>query len=325
MSGDGRAPHRGRPTVLVVDPVHDTALARLAEHVEVVVRIQPSPSELLELVPAVDAIVLRSGVRVPAEVFAAARRLRVVGRAGAGLDNIDLSAARDHGVTVFNVPGGSANAVAELALGLMLALLRRITLADRQVRSGLWDKPGLVGGELSQRTLGIVGCGGIGSRLARLAGACSMQVLTTVARPSPARRHELSRTGVELVTLARLLQVSDVVCVAVPLTPGTRGMVGADELDLMRPGAHLVNVSRGGVVDEKALEAALRRGRIAGAALDVHQHEGSGRSALADLDNVVLTPHIGAMTDEAQRRIGEALVDDLLAVLAGRPAAHRVC
>ena len=219
---------------------------------------------------------------------------------------------------MFNVPGRSASAVAELAFGLALSVMRRIPLADRQMRAGQWKKAELEGDELSGKTLGLVGLGAIGSCVARIATGFSMDALAAVARPSDARRTELTSRGITMTDLPSLLTRADVVCVAVPLTDATRDLIAAPQLALMRPHAYLVNVSRGGVVDEHALLAALRAGRLAGAALDVHTRERVS-SPFARLDNVVLTPHIGAMSADAQLAIGRIVVDSIVAGLRGAP------
>jgi D-3-phosphoglycerate dehydrogenase len=312
------------PRVLVLDPVHDDALERLRSIYDVRVRLRPPQEEVIELASDVDAIIVRSGVRLPAEVFTENPRLRVVARAGSGVDNIDVEAARAAGVQVFNVPGGSAGAVAELAVGLLLAVMRRISVADRQLRKGVWNKTAFEGDELAGKTLGLIGFGNIGSRIARITSGFAPHVLTAVANPSEARRIELADRGVRLVDLPTLLADSDVICVVVPLTEQTRGLIGAKELaardvDQIGAGTH-----RGEVVDELALVSALRDGVIAGAGLDVHNAEGSS-SPFADLDNVLLTPHIGAMSADAQRAIGVIVVDSLTAALAGEDAANRVC
>lgn len=315
---------RVKPKVLVLDPIHPEAIDRMRATYDVAIRLQPPPDDLLDLVSDVDVIVLRSGVRLPAEVFERANRLKVVARAGSGVDNVDQDAARRAGVQVFNVPGGSAGAVAELAIGLMLGVMRHIPLADRQVRADMWNKPALAGAELSGKTLGIMGFGNIGSRIARIASGFSLRVLATAEHLSESRRIELADRNVELVGLSRLLEESDVVCVAVPLTGKTRAMIGMAELRAMKPTAYLVNVSRGGVVDERALLPALRDGVLAGAALDVHVGEGTA-SPLSQLDNVVLTPHIGAMSTDAQRAIGHAVVDSVSVALEGGSVPDRVC
>lgn len=315
---------RARPKVLVLDPIHAEAVDRMRADFDVVVHLQPPPDVLLGLVSDVDVVVLRSGARLPAEVFEHARSLKLVARAGSGVDNIDLDAARRAGVQVFNVPGGSAGAVAELAIGLTLSVMRRISLADRQVRADVWNKAALEGDELAGKTLGVVGFGNIGSRIARIASGFSPRILATAEHHSESRRIELADRGVELVGLPRLLEESDVVCVVVPLTARTRAMIGMAELKAMKPGAYLVNISRGGVVDETALLAALRDGVIRGAALDVHVSEGA-TSPLAELDNVVLTPHIGAMSADAQRAIGHTVVESVVLALSGGVVPNRVC
>ncbi|WP_406727090.1 hydroxyacid dehydrogenase [Streptomyces sp. GD-15H] len=313
-----------RARLVVLDPVSPGALADLEQDHEVVVRLHPGHEELLELAADADALVVRSGVTIGAEVIRAGRRLKVVARAGSGTDNIDLAACRAAGVQVFNLPGVSAPAVAELAIGLMLAVTRNIALADRQIRAGRWKKPQLAGPGLEDRVLGVVGLGPIGSRIAQLGTAFGMRVLAAADRVTPERDEELRGRGIARVDLRDLLGTADMVCLAVPLTERTRDLIGAEELALMHAGSYLINVSRGGVVNEDALLRALKDGSITGAALDVHGQE-AGTPALAALDNVVLTPHIGATTTDAQDRVGRLLVRELRAVLAGGQATNRVC
>ncbi|MER7696688.1 MULTISPECIES: NAD(P)-dependent oxidoreductase [unclassified Streptomyces] len=313
-----------RARVVVLDPVSPGALADLEQDHEVVVRLHPGHDELLALAADADALVVRSGVTLTGDVIRSGRRLKAVARAGSGTDNIDLDACRTAGVQVFNFPGVSAPAVADLAIGLMLAVTRNIALADRQVRGGRWNKPRLAGPGLADRVLGVVGLGPIGSRIARLGSAFDMRVLAAVDRVTPARDEELRGRGIERVALPDLLGAADMVCLAVPLTDRTRNLVGAAELARMHSASYLINVSRGGVVDEDALLRALKDGVIAGAALDVHGQE-SGTPALAALDNVVLTPHLGATTTDAQDRVGRLLAADLRAVLAGGRPTNRVC
>ncbi|ATE54752.1 NAD(P)-dependent oxidoreductase [Actinosynnema pretiosum] len=313
-----------RARLLVLDPIDADALGALALAHDVLVHHAPTPEELPALVADREVVVVRSGCRITAEVFAAAPLLKLVLRAGSGTDNIDLDAARRHGVRVCNTPGGSANAVAELALGLVLAVSRHIALADRQVRAGRWRKSELAGAELAGKVLGVVGHGAIGSRLAELGGALGMSVVTSVDRAGDERRAELAARGARLVDLPELLASAHVVALAVPLTDRTRGLIGPLELRAMRRDAVLVNVSRGGVVDEDALAAALAEGVIAGAGVDVHARERQS-TPLAGLDNAVLTPHIGAMSSDAQRRIGERVVADITAVLTGGEPSHPVC
>lgn len=315
-------PVTGR-TVVVLDPVASGVLAELGRDCDLRVRLQPDPAELPALLAESDVAVVRSGVQLTAAAIGTGGRLRAIVRAGSGTDNIDLAAARRAGVTVCNAPGASARSVAECALALMLALSRKICLADRQLRSGIWDKPGLSGTELAGRTLGVVGLGRIGSRIADLGRALGMRVVGCVERPTPERRTALLGRDIDLAGFADLLAASDVLCLAVPLTERTRGLIGARELALMKPSAHLVNVSRGGVVDEQALHEALRSGGLAGAGIDTPLREGEP-SVLAGLDNVVLTPHIGAMTQEAQDRVGAVVVESVRAALDGCPVPYPV-
>lgn len=310
--------------VLVVDPIHEDALRALRSKFAVSVELSPTEADLQQALRDVDVLVMRSGVRLTEQTIRQASRLRVVARAGAGIDNIDIAAAKAASVQVFNVPGQSANAVAEFTLGLILALTRRIALAAAQVRRNEWRKPDLVGYELRGSTIGIIGLGQIGTHVAQLAGAFGTRVLGTVARPDEQRRQQLASTGVELVDLAELLRQADIACLVVPLTNHTCGLIGAREFALMPRRAYLVNVSRGGVVNEDDLYAALIAGRLAGAALDVVAVEGAA-NRLAALDNVIVTPHIGAMTDQAQRQIGMTVVESILTALEGKPFANRIC
>ncbi|MEE1737000.1 NAD(P)-dependent oxidoreductase [Streptomyces sp. BE147] len=310
--------------VLLVDPIAPTALDALRARYDVTVRLRPAPADLPGLLHGQDAIVLRSGITLPGPVIASANQLRVIARAGNGIDNIDLPAARQAGIQVFNVPSVSSRAVAELAIGLLFAAARHVAAADRQVRAGVWNKAALAGTELTGKSIGIIGVGDIGGHVASLATGIGMNVLGSVASPTLERREEWAARGVQLTTTADLLVSADMVVVTCPLTDRTRSLLDARALATMKPHAYLVNVARAEIVDGHALYAALDERRIAGAALDVHTAE-TGTPALAGLDNVVLTPHIGAMTDDAQDRIGRALVEDLERALAGRDATTRIC
>ncbi|HWU10181.1 MAG TPA: hydroxyacid dehydrogenase [Streptomyces sp.] len=310
--------------ILVVDPIAPSALEQLRNNYDVTVRMQPPEHELGTLLKEADAIVLRSGVKLPGHLIAAASGLRVIARAGNGTDNIDLSAAREAGVQVFNIPSVSSSAVAELALGLAFAVARNIALADREVRGNIWRKAELAGSELSGKTMGIVGLGSIGTKLAALASGIGMRVVASVNRHSDDRQEQCRRLGIELQSTTDVLRQADVVVLACPLNDHTRQLIDAQALRHMKPTAYLVNVARGGVIDEGALHTALSDGTIAGAALDVLATERQP-SRLADLNNVVLTPHIGAMTHDSQDRIGQLLLNGLQLALAGQDAPTRVC
>jgi D-3-phosphoglycerate dehydrogenase len=296
--------------ILVASPIDPDALDELRTRHDVVVAFGAPEDELRRLAVDREAIVFRSGVSISSEVLAAATGLRLLVRAGSGLDNLDLEQVRRRGIALRRVPGPGAQAVAELTFGLMLSLARGITLGDRLLRQGHWAKSELVGYNLTGKTLGIVGLGSIGSRVAALGSAWGMRPIGCVGTPSVARAAEFAARGIELTDLDGVLAAADFLTVHVPLGAQTRGMIGAAELGRVKPGAFLVNVARGGVVDEEALLRELQPGgRIRGAGLDVHVNEGEGKvSPMADLPNVVLTPHIGAATVDAQREIGQEVV-----------------
>ncbi len=310
-------------TILVIDPIHEDALAALARAHDVVVHLNPSEAELVRLAADADVLVLRSGATVTRRVIEAADGLKLIARAGVGVDNIDVKAARCAGVVVCNVPDASTRAVAEFAIGLMLAVTRKIPRGDAGLRAGRWEKPALSGVELGGHTLGLVGCGRVGSTIARLAGVFGMDALAAVARPTPARRSTFAAEGIQLTSLDTVLRNADVVCLAVPLTAKTRDMIAGEQLAIMSRSAYLVNVARAEVLNAGDLYDALRTGQLAGAALDVHS-AGDATAALAQLDNVVLTPHIAAMSEDAQRRVGEQLVRAIEAGLNGRQVPNRI-
>jgi D-3-phosphoglycerate dehydrogenase len=259
-----------------------------------------SEEEMVELVRGCAGLIV--GVDPVTEPVLAAGPLRVVVKYGSGLDNVDLEAAGRLDVTVRSTPGANARSVAELAIALLLALARNVAFHDRAVRSGSWSRrPGI---EVAGRRLGIVGYGAVGRETARIAKGLSMEVVA--ADPL------VADADVELVDLHTLLASSDAVSLHVPLDESTRGLIGAEALARMRPGALLVNTARGGIVDESALAEALRSGRLGGAALDAFAEEPPGSSPLLALDNVVASPHAGAATTEAVRRTALAALDHLL-------------
>jgi D-3-phosphoglycerate dehydrogenase / 2-oxoglutarate reductase len=261
--------------------------------------------ELVELVRGCWGLIV--GVDPVTAAVLDAGPLRVVVRFGSGTDNVDLEAAGRRGVRVVATPGANARSVAELTIGLLLALARHLVRHDREIRSGSWSRH--TGIELAGRHLGVVGYGAVGRQVAGIAGALGMEVVAT----DPAVRD----ADVPLVDLETLLASSDAVTLHVPLADGTRGMIGAAQLDRMRPQALLVNTSRGGLVDERALAQALAAGRLGGAAFDTFEHEPPEASPLLALDTFIASPHAGAATVEAARRTGVAAVRELL---AGRPS-----
>ncbi|WP_148572957.1 NAD(P)-dependent oxidoreductase [Nocardioides caldifontis] len=297
--------------VLVASPLDPGALDLLGSRHDL--RVVPSPGEAEFCASIADrqAVAVRSGVVLNEQVMAAAPDLRIIVRAGSGLDNIDLGHARQRGVRVVRVNGVSSVPVAEMTFALLLALARNVVVADRELRSGHWPKPLLGGPMLRGKTLGVVGAGRIGGLVGEMAHAWGMRVLGCVADPRDEARRALATRGVTLTDLDTVVAEADFLCLHVPLCSSTRYLVDADLLARMKPGSLLVNMARGGVVDEQALARALQeRTTVVGAALDVHENEGEGvLSPLAGLDNVVLTPHIGAMALEAQQIIGSRVVD----------------
>lgn len=302
--------------ISVCDGLAESGLQRLRAEAEVI----DDPE--LRALGSVEAMIVRSRTRVTEETLdRAAPRLRVVGRAGVGVDNIDLEAARARAVTVVNAPLAATEAVAELALGLMFALARRIPQADAAVRRGEWPKSASMGEELAGKTLGLIGVGRIGAALARRTLALGMQVLGYDPLISP---ETIRGCGAEPSELDPLLAQSDYLSLHVPLTADTRNLIDDRALAKVRPGARLISTARGGVVDEQALARALARGVLAGAALDVFALEPPGDSPLLHDPRVVLTPHLGAQTAEAQSRAALDIAEEVLAVLAGRPLRWRV-
>ncbi|MEU1013573.1 hydroxyacid dehydrogenase [Streptomyces sp. NPDC005890] len=303
--------------VLVADPLPAAALERLGPGYEVRHCDGADRARLLAAVAEADALLVRSATTVDAEVLAAAPRLAVVGRAGVGVDNIDVAAATAAGVVVVNAPAANVVSAAELTCGLLLAAARDIQAAGTEVKSGVWRRSTHVGTELAGKTLGIVGLGRIGLAVARRMAAFDMTVLghDPYATAETADQH-----GIKLVPLEELLARSDFITVHVPRTPQTVGLIGEAELRLVKPTAYLANVARGGIVDEAALYTALRESRLAGAALDVFDDEPCTDSPLLGLDNVTVTPHLGASTREAQERAATDVIRALVQTLGGEPA-----
>src|SRR6478672_2267860 len=286
--------------ILVVEPVAQAGIDLLAASHETDIRLNPTRSELLGLLAeggGYDAVVVRSQTRVDEEFLrAASPRLSVVGVASVGTDRIDLAAATAAGVMVVNAPTGNTIAAAEHTVALMLAMLRRIPAADASVRRGEWDRGTFTGAELRGKVLGIIGLGKIGKQVARRALAFEMKVL---AYDPYLTADQATEAGARLVGLPELLLAADVITVHTPLSQQTRGMIGARELDAMKPGVHLLNVARGGIIDEAALAQALASAKVAGAAIDVFATEPMpADSPLRSAPNTVLTPHLGASTKE---------------------------
>lgn len=308
--------------VLVCDPIAPDGVEALKRQgAEVEVRTGLTPDQLRAAVNGYDAIIVRSETKVTRDVLAAGGRLQVVGRAGVGVDNIDVEAATEKGVVVVNAPTGNTISAAEHTIALMLAMSRHIPEANASLRSGRWERSRFLGLEVRGKTLGIIGLGQVGSEVARRAKGLEMRVIAH----DPFVPEERARVlGVDLVSMEQLLRESDFVSVHTTLTEGTRQLIGERELRMMKPGARIINTARGGIVDEAALKRALDEGWIAGAALDVFEQEPLTSHPLFESDKVVVTPHLGASTAEAQERVALDVAEQVIAVLRGEPARYAV-
>jgi D-3-phosphoglycerate dehydrogenase len=307
--------------IIIASSIHKDAIDKLREQHDVVCAFNAKDDVLKKEIKDRDALIFRSGVQITAEVMACAPDLKLIIRAGSGVDNIDLEYVRRKQIHFVRIPGPGAKAVAELSFALMLALSRNVMEADRLTRQGIWAKHEMTGYLLTGKILGIVGAGNIGSRVGSLGAAWGMKVLGCVEHPSPVVAMRLQEMGINLTDMDHVLSESDFVSIHVPLKDSTRNLVDAEALAKMKPGSVLINLARGGVVDESALVKALERGHLRGAALDVHQSEGNGKiSPLADFKNVILTPHIGAGTFDSQREIGEIVIESINSFMDGRPS-----
>lgn len=308
----------GLPRVAVADPLGQNGVELLRQKVDVV---EATDGDVLrETIPQSDALVVRSRTQVTADLLEQATRLRLVARAGIGVDNIDVNAATERGILVINAPLGNVRSTAEHTLALILALARRVVAADRAVRDGRW-KAGYEGMQLSGKRLGVIGAGKVGRLVASLAEAIGMEV---VAHDPYLPPEEWSALRLHPTELRELLGTSDVVTLHVPLTPETRDMLDDKALAAMKEGSYLVNCARGGLVNEAALVAALRSGHLAGAALDVFEDEPLQSSPLLDAPNTLLTPHIAASTREAQAQVATDIAIQVLDFFEGRPVAYPI-
>lgn len=296
--------------ILVSDDVSESGLEPLrAAGFTVEKRTGLKPDELREIISQYDGLVVRSETKVTAEVLDAAVRLRAVGRAGVGVDNIDVGAATARGVIVMNAPDGNTMTTAEQTIALLLALARSVPQANASLRAGKWERKKFVGVELRGKTLGVVGLGRIGRVVASRAQGFEMRVVAFDPFLAP---EQLANTGVDLAPLREVCAQADFLTVHTPLTPETRGIIGAGELALMKPTARVINCARGGLVDERALHDALREGRIAGAALDVFEQEPPAADhPLLALEQVIATPHLGASTVEAQEGVAVTVAEQM--------------
>ncbi len=309
--------------VLVSDPIDQMGIDILSEVAEVDVRTGLSPEQLKAIIGDYDALMIRSGTQVTAEIIEAAGKLRIIGRAGVGVDNVDVPAATRRGVIVVNSPEGNTIAAAEQALALMLALSRHVPQAHASTIAGGWDRKTYVGNELYKKKLGVVGLGKIGSHVARVAKALGMEVLAYDPFITAERAQQIQ---VRLLPLPELFAEADYITLHLPRTPDTENLVNAELLRTMKPTARLVNCARGGIVDEAALAEAVKTGVIAGAALDVYAKEPlEADSPLRSVgERLILTPHLGASTEEAQENVAIDVAEQIRDVLLGHPARSAV-
>src|SRR6266540_3737140 len=300
--------------ILISDGLDESGQAILRASATVDDRSGISADDLLKLIPDYSALIVRGRTKVIASVFKAGSNLKVVGRAGVGVDNIDLEAAKAHGVTVVNAPMSTTHAVAELTFGLLLALSREIPRADAALKQGQWLKKELEGVELQGKTLGVIGFGRIGMEVGKRAAAFGMNVVTYDPNVS---EHELTDGNVEPVSIQDLFAWSDFISLHLPLNVQTRDLIGPLAFSQMKDGVRIVCAARGGIIDESALLNALNSGKVAAAALDVFEKEPPGLTELVSHPRVIATPHIGAQTVEAQSRAAEDIANEVLSALRG--------
>ena len=311
-----------RPRILVADPVAPEGIAMLRAAGDVDVRTGMSVDELIACIGDYEALVVRSETKVTRPALEAAKNMVVVGRAGVGVDNIDLDAATERGVIVVNAPQGNTIAAAEHTIALLMALSRHVAAADASMRAGKWDRKAFIGTEVRGKSLGVVGLGKIGSEVARRGVGMEMRVLAF----DPFVPDERARAiGVESVDFDRLIAESDFITVHPPLTATTNGMIGAEQIAKMKDGVRLINVARGGIIDEAELAAAVKSGKVAGAAIDVFTDEPiKPDNPLLGEPRIITTPHLGASTAEAQERVALDVAEQIVEILAGKPARYAV-
>src|SRR6478736_5442230 len=303
-----------KPVVLIAEELSPATVDALGPDFEIRHCNGADRAALLPAIADVDAILVRSATKVDAEALAAAKQLKVVARAGVGLDNVDVSAATKAGVMVVNAPTSNIVTAAELACGLLLATARHIPQANAALKNGEWKRSKYTGVELAEKTLGVVGLGRIGALVAQRMSGFGMKIVAYDPYIQPARAAQM---GVRVVSLDELLEVSDFITVHLPKTPETVGLIGEDALHKVKPTVRIVNAARGGIVDEMALADAIRDGRVAGAGLDVFAKEPTTESPLFEFESVVVTPHLGASTEEAQEKAGVSVARSVRLALGG--------
>lgn len=309
--------------ILVCDPISDEGLELLynTPGLEITTKYKSTEEELIELAPEYHAILVRSQTKITAPIIENATQLKVIGRAGVGVDNIDVDAATLKGIVVVNAPEGNTIAATEHTMAMMLAVARSIPQANYKLRNGEWDRKTFMGVELRNKTLGIVGLGKIGSQVAKRAKAFDMKIIGYDPYISRARADQI---GVEIVDLKNLFKASDFITIHLPKTEETKNILNKEAFKLMKDGVRIINCARGGVIDEDALLEALKDKKVAGAAIDVFSKEPNVESPLIGLHQVVCTPHLGASTEEAQVTVAQEVAEEVLRVLQGEPVKTAV-
>jgi len=307
--------------ILIADRVANEGIDALKAFASVDVRLGMGHHELLGLIRQYDGLVVRSETKVTADIIEAADQLQVIGRAGVGVDNIDVEAATRKGIVVVNAPAGNTVSAAEHTIALMLAMARNIPQANVVLRSGVWRRHDFMGTEVRHKTLGVVGLGNVGSEVARRAKGLEMRL---IAYDPFVSIEYAGNLGVDLVSLEQLLKEADFITLHTPLNEQTRGLIGARQLEMVKPTARIINCARGGVIDEEALFQAVEGGKLAGAAIDVFTQEPLQESVLFKNDRIVVTPHLAASTAEAQVSIALDVAEQIIAVLSGQPARYAV-
>ncbi len=307
--------------VLVADPISEEGIAELCNVAQVDVKTGLKQEEIIAIIGDYEALLVRSQTRVNAEVIQAGKNLQVIARAGVGIDNIDVEAATRRGIVVVNAPTGNTVSAAEHAVALMMALARNIPQANSTLRGGAWRRSDFMGIELRGKTLGIIGLGNVGSEVARRARGLEMKLIGHDPFVSADYANKLQ---IEIVPLKRLLKEADFITLHIPATEQTRGIIGSKELALVKPTVRIINCARGGLIDEQVLAQAIKEKRVAGAAIDVFATEPTTESVLFEYDNVIVTPHLGASTTEAQVMAAKDVADQIIDIFRGKPARYAV-
>ena len=307
--------------VLVTDHISEEGIIKLREFAEVGIELELGKEELKKHIASYDALIVRSGTKVTKEIIEAGARLKVIGRAGVGVDNIDVETATEKGIMVVNAPEANTISAAEHTIAMLLSLSRKIPAANVSLKSGKWERKKHMGVEINGKVLGIIGLGRVGSEVAKRAKGLGMRVVTYDPFISLERAREL---GITLLSFTEVLSAADFLTLHTPLTKDTHHMIGKKEFELMKEGVRVINCARGGIIDEGALGDAIKGGKVAGAALDVFEHEPPDESELLELEEVIVTPHLGASTEEAQRAAAMVIAEEVITSLKNKPVRNAI-